>query len=126
MAINLDYVVRETGRNLRRNLTLGLASIITVAVSLALLGVALLIRAGVDNATARWQDGVEFIVFMNPDADPAQDQLIRESLDSNPEIERWKYVDQQASFEEFQKMFEDSPEMVETARVLTDLGFGGR
>ena len=45
MALKLDYVVRETGRNLRRNLTLTLASVLTVAVSLSLLGVALLVRA---------------------------------------------------------------------------------
>lgn len=114
MGLNLDYVGRETFRNLRRNLTLGIASIITVAVSLALLGVAMLIRVGVDNATARWQDGVEFIVFMNPDADPAQDALVRDSLDQNPEIERWRYVDQAESYEEFRQMFADSPEMVET------------
>jgi cell division protein FtsX len=35
MALKLDYVVRETGRNLRRNLTLTLASVLTVAVSLS-------------------------------------------------------------------------------------------
>ena len=40
MALKVDYVIRETGRNLRRNLTLTLASVLTVAVSLSLLGVA--------------------------------------------------------------------------------------
>ena len=34
MAIKIDYVVRETATNLARNLTLTLASILTVAVSL--------------------------------------------------------------------------------------------
>ena len=51
MALKFDYVVRETGRNLRRNLTLTIATVLTVTVSLTLLGVALLLQRGVANAT---------------------------------------------------------------------------
>jgi len=36
MAIKIDYVARETVTNIKRNLTLSLASMVTVAVSLAL------------------------------------------------------------------------------------------
>ena len=43
MALKVDYVVRETATNLRRNITLTLASILTVAVSLSLVGAALLL-----------------------------------------------------------------------------------
>ena len=39
MAMKANYLVRETGSNLRRNITLTLASIVTVAVSLALFGI---------------------------------------------------------------------------------------
>ena len=56
MALKIDYVFRETGTNLRRNVTLALASVITVAVSLSLVGLALLVQRGVDQATQRWQD----------------------------------------------------------------------
>ena len=45
MAIKLDYVARETVTNLKRNLTLTLASMVTVAVSLALVGSAFVVRA---------------------------------------------------------------------------------
>ena len=38
MALKLDYMVRETGTNLFRNLSLTIASILTVAVSLSLVG----------------------------------------------------------------------------------------
>ena len=31
MALRLDYVVRETGTNLRRNITLTIATVVTVA-----------------------------------------------------------------------------------------------
>lgn len=109
----IDYVVRETGHNLRRNITLTLASMVTVAVSLSLVGSALLLRQGVENATARWQGGIEFIVFMNADASAEQDTAVRESLEASPAVDEWIYVDQQQAYEEFQELFARSPEMVE-------------
>lgn len=103
MALKIDYVVRETGRNLRRNLTLTLASVLTVAVSLSLLGVALLLQKGVANATDRWEDGVEFIVFLQPDISTAQQDRIEDLLtDQVPiRVERYRFVSQQEAFDEF-------------------------
>ena len=67
MALKLDYALKETGANLRRNLTLTMATLLTVAVSLALAGSSILMRQAVDNATRQWRGGVEFIVWMNAD-----------------------------------------------------------
>ncbi|HSL57463.1 MAG TPA: permease-like cell division protein FtsX [Acidimicrobiales bacterium] len=109
----VDYVVRETGHNLKRNITLTLASMVTVAVSLSLVGSALLLRQGVENATARWRGGIEFIVFMNADATVDQDRAVQESLEGSPAVDEWVYVDQEQAYEEFQQLFARSPEMVE-------------
>ena len=87
MAIKVDYVAREVGSNLRRNITLTLASIITVFVSLALVGVAFLTRQGVQNATQRWQGGVEFIIFMQPTATEDQLAAVQEALDESPPVD---------------------------------------
>ena len=59
--MKIDYVIRETGSNIRRNITLTIATVVTVAIALALFGIALLVRQGVDNATARWEGGIEFV-----------------------------------------------------------------
>lgn len=114
MAIKVDYIAREVGTNLRRNLTLTLASVLTVAVSLSLVGSALLIRQGVQNATARWNDGIEFIVFMNPDVSDEQDEAVRRDLEASPQIEDFTYIDKDQAFEEFQDLFSDTPGMVES------------
>jgi cell division transport system permease protein len=112
MALKVDYVLRETGSNLRRNVTLTVASILTVAVSLALVGCALLIRQGVENATARWKGGIEFIVFLQPNASPAQTSAIQRALKQSPDIKRYTYFDQDAAYREFKDLFKNSPEMV--------------
>ena len=44
MALNIDYVARETAHNLRRNFTLTIAALLTVVVSLTLVGISLLVR----------------------------------------------------------------------------------
>jgi cell division transport system permease protein len=107
--VKLDYLLRETGTNLRRNLTLGLAAIITVMVSLAMLGIALIVQRGVDQATARWQEGVEFIVFMNADATTAQLDDVANQLrtfENDGEVASFRFVDQQEAFQEFLDIIE--------------------
>jgi cell division transport system permease protein len=110
---NIDYIARETGKNLLRNISLTAASMVTVAVSLSLVGSALLLRQGVQNATARWEGGIEFIIFVNPEADPAQEEAIRDALDSSPAVADWVYVNKQEAYEEFVELFSRMPEMVE-------------
>jgi cell division transport system permease protein len=120
MAIKADYVIRETFGNFRRNITLTAASVAAIMVSLSLVGWALLLRQGVDNATQRWKGGIEFIVFMKPDATTAQMQAMSGALDSNPQVKDVQFTDQQEAFEEFQRMFANQPDMVEvmTPEVL--------
>ncbi len=112
--MRLDYMARETLRNLRRNLTLTLASILTVAVSLSLLGIALLLQRGVSNATDRWQDGVEFIVFLEPDITDSQLGLVREEIERSAAIESYRFVNQEESYREFNEdFFPENPEITQ-------------
>ena len=109
----LRYALRETGQNLWRNILLAVATVITVGVSLAMFGGFLLFQVAVDNATARWEDGVEFIVWMNADATEDQDASVRNQLQESPGVLNWNYVDQQQAYEEFKEIFEDTPELLD-------------
>jgi len=116
MPIKVDYVVRETTSNLGRNISITLASVLTVAVSLALVGGSLMLRTGIENATARWQGGIEFVVYLNTTATPEQIDSVGQALQESPEVASVKFFDQQASYEEFKRLFADSPEMVDSVR----------
>lgn len=120
MAIKATYISREVGINLTRNVTLTLATIATVAVSLTLVGTAVLISRGVEDAQQQFQGGVEFIVFMNPNATEAQIEAVRTELDDNPQVRDAEFCDQQCAFEEFQRLFEDDPALLQsvTADIL--------
>jgi len=114
MIYRLWYFIRETVVSLWRNLSLTLAAILTVGISLSLVGTSLLVREGADRATAQFQEGVEFIVFMNADHTPDQDTAIRQVLDTSPAIGGYSYVDKLAAYEEFQTLFVDKPELIES------------
>lgn len=114
MAVKVDYVARETASNLKRNLTITLATILTVTVSLSLVGFSLMLRQAVNNATQLWQGGIEFMVFLNPDATQDQIDIVGRELRDSPEVESVIYVDKQAAYEEFKNLFADSPEMIDT------------
>jgi len=118
MAMKLDYVARETATNLTRNVTLTLASILTVVVSLTLFGSAVMLNQGVNNANDRFKGGIEFIVYMEPTSSQEQQDSIRRDLEANPDVkegpEGVKFVDQDETYEEFKDLFGDSPQLVET------------
>jgi len=107
----IAYALRETANNLRRNVTLTAASLITVVVSLTMVGMSLLIRQAVDNALLRWKGGVEFIVFMKPDASQDQLDTVKRDLQDNPQVKSVRFVDKPEAYTEFLKLFPDSPEL---------------
>jgi cell division transport system permease protein len=120
MALKVSYTAREVGINLSRNVLLTLATTLTVAVSLTLVGTAFLMSRGVEDAQQQFQGGVEFIVFMNPSATDAQIEAVRTELDDNPQVREAEFCDQQCAYEEFQELFADDDQIREsvTADIL--------
>ena len=117
MAVNLSYVARETVSNLRRNLSMASAALLTVAVSLTLVGGALLVKRGVDRATVQWKDNVELSIFMNPTASMPESDAIDRQLKAMPEVKRYHYVNKPEAFEEFRKIFANEPDVRDSLTV---------
>jgi cell division transport system permease protein len=116
MFSRFSYIGRETWANLRRNLTLTIAALLTIAVTLTLVGVWLLAQKAVSNTTQRWKGGVEFIVFMKADAAQEQIDAVGRDLKANPQVQadKLRFVDKQAAYEEFKRLYPDTPELVNT------------
>jgi cell division transport system permease protein len=110
--VKFDYIARETANNLRRNVTLTIAAIMTVAVSLALFGSMLLLRQGADNVSARWESGIEVIAFLKADVNEEQHDAIKALLDENPEVDDWTYVTPEESLEEARRLFQRNEAML--------------
>jgi cell division transport system permease protein len=118
MALSVGYVTRETAINLRRNLLMTVAAMMTAGVSLTLVGGALLLKQGVTKATLQWRGGVELNIFMQPDVEPSQSEAVeRELSDMDEYVKRYHYVNQRDAKVEFDKMFANSPDMVDSVRA---------
>ncbi len=113
MALRVDYIAKETANNLIRNPSLTIATVLTVAVSLSLLGAALLIQRGVDGLNDRFKDDVEFIVWVEPEASTDQVDLVRRSLEESSGVRDFRFVDRDETYAEFVDFWEDSPEVIE-------------
>jgi cell division transport system permease protein len=100
MPVSAGYVSREAAANLWRNRLMTVAAILTVAVSLALVGSALLLKQGASQATVQWQNGVQAIVWVNPGAAPALASSIGSQLKQSPYIKSCNYRSQAFDYQE--------------------------
>jgi cell division transport system permease protein len=100
MPVSASYVSREAATNLWRNRLMTVAAILTVAVSLALVGSALLLKQGASKATEQWQNGVNTLVWVNPGASVAQTNAIHTELGQSPYIKSCIYRSQSFDYNE--------------------------
>lgn len=117
--MRLQYIYSEIGTGLRRNLTMTLAVIITVAISMTFLGTGMLLSAQADAMKDYWYDKVEISVFMCNEYDTGggcaegevtgeQKSKIEETLKSHPEVEQVHYESQDEAYEHFKEQYADS------------------
>ena len=111
----LTYTLRETWASFQRNVTLTVAAIITSAVSLLIFGLTLLIQHGFDNLLAKWEGGVEMIVFVQAQATPEQRAVVEDALDQQRGVivDDWRYCDVDCSLAEAERLFAGDPATLE-------------
>jgi len=114
-------IMNEVGIGLRRNLTMTIALVITFAVSLGLLGGALLVRDQVDVMKDYWYDKVQVSIFLctkNSDAascsagavTQAQKDQIKADLKSlEPLVQEVYYESSAEAYARFKEQFKNSP-----------------
>src|SRR5436190_5483150 len=113
MALRVDYVVKEMATNLRRNLTLTFATMLTISLTLAFVGAVLLINQDVSRSNIQFKGNVQFIVFMEPYAAQPQIDAVGRQLTENPQIKSNRYVDHEGAYEEFKVLFADDPTLIQ-------------
>lgn len=113
MSVKGGYFVGETFQNIRRNFLMAASAILTVAISLALLGSVLLIRQWTDTIVGRWRGNVEINVFLRNDASEPQIQAVQSKISSIPDVKEFRYVSKEEALTEFQEMFKDKKDLVE-------------
>jgi len=117
MAVSTGYVVRETGVNLRRNLLMTVAAVITMAVSLTLIAAALMMKQAINKASVQWRGGVELSIFLQPNVTQNQQVAVGHELDSLQAVKHVRYVDKPQAYDEFKQMFANTPDLVNSLTI---------
>jgi cell division transport system permease protein len=95
--MQLRYIFTETGTGLKRNVSMTIALVVTIFVSLTLVGMGLLLNAQADKAEKFWGNKLQITVFMcnqnskaancsEGDVTPAQKAAIKDVIDGHPEV----------------------------------------
>jgi cell division transport system permease protein len=127
--VRAQFVVSEMLIGLRRNLTMTVALIITTALSLFLVGAALLMRTQVGELKDFWYGKIEVSIFLcDPISDTAQcnktavsqDQqaAIQKALYANPVVQKVYYESKADAYKHFLELFKNSPDL--TKNVSAD------
>ncbi len=113
------FLFKEVRIGLRRNLTMTFAVVVTVAISLSLLGVGLLSNAQVNAMKDYWYDKIEVSVFLcgslsdsptcaNGVVTPDQRTSIKSDLEALPVVQSVFYESQTEAFARFKERFKNS------------------
>ena len=112
-----QFVLHEVWIGLRRNLTMTVALIVVVAISLSLLGTGLLFVKQVNNTRTYWQGRVQLSVYLcttasvspqctrNGPATPAEITQIRQELTGDRQVRSVSFVSQTQAYQQFKQEF---------------------
>src|SRR5687768_12843375 len=109
MALKVGYFIRESAGNLRRTPYLTLAAVLTVTVSLFLLGGVLTLGGFVRGVTGQIERKVEVSVFLRDDITPPQQKDIQTSVENLSVVRSVEYVSKEEAFAEFKELYRDQP-----------------
>lgn len=110
--MRVKYVLNEVLVGLWRNVTMTVAMIITMSVSLTMLGASVLLYMQVDQMKNFYYGEIEVSIFLREDVTDAQRTAINQAIDSNPLVESKTYETRQQAFEKFKVLWRDSPDFI--------------
>ncbi|MEX2504510.1 MAG: permease-like cell division protein FtsX [Egicoccus sp.] len=119
MSARWRYILHEAFVGLRRNLMMTVAVVLSVTVSLTLLGASLLLSDQVDLATDDWVGKVEVSIFLCdgrtcPEITPEQQEQLREELEDQPVVAEVFFESKDDAYARFRELFRDQPNLVDS------------
>ncbi|PWU47923.1 ABC transporter permease [Micromonospora globispora] len=115
--MRMKYVLSEVLVGLWRNVTMTIAMIITMAVSLTMLGASGLMYRQVDDMKNLYYKNIEVSIFLKTDVSQPQIDALKTKLAGDPLVKETVYVDKQEAYKRFQEMFQDAPDLISAVKA---------
>jgi cell division transport system permease protein len=110
--MRVKYVLNEVLVGLWRNVTMTVAMIITMTVSLTMLGASVLLYMQVNQMKDFYYGEIEVSIFLREDVTEAQRTAISQAIDGNPLVQSKTYESREDAFEKFKVLWRDSPDFI--------------
>jgi cell division transport system permease protein len=115
--MRFKYVLHEVLVGLWRNVTMTIAMIITLSVSLTMLGASVLMYLQVDEMKDVHYGRIEVSIFLTDDVTDAQRTSLQAALQRNPLVKELKYENKQQAYDRFQEIWSGSPELISAIKA---------
>ena len=116
--MRLKYVLSEVATGLWRNVTMTIAMIITMTVSLTLLGASLLLYQQVDKMRQVYYEKVEVTIFLKTqEATAEQKDKISADLKADPLVQTVEFETKQQAYERFKEIYASAPELTSLTKA---------
>jgi cell division transport system permease protein len=107
------YILSEVMVGLWRNVTMTVAMIITMAVSLTMLGASLVLFQQINSMKGYYFDKVQVSIFLKDDISNDQRTALQSALDSDPLVKQPViHETKEQAWAKFQTMFKDAPDLI--------------
>lgn len=113
MSINPGYFLKEAATSFRRNWVMSLGAIITIFLSLLLVGASLLSGAILNSLVKSVESKVTIQVFIKDDAATQDIEVLQRQLVTNAMVKSVNFTTKEQALENFKKTMAQSPEVVE-------------
>jgi cell division transport system permease protein len=107
------YVLSEAGLGLWRNVTMTIAMIITMAVSLTMLGASGLLFLQVGKIKDLYYAQVQVSIFLADDITDDQRTALDQALNADPLVSNYFFESKEDAYQQFQSLFADQQDLVE-------------
>jgi cell division transport system permease protein len=97
--MRVDFVMSGVATGLRRNLSMTVALVVTTAISIALVGAALLVRTGIDRFQDNYKNKLAVSIYLKNDITPAQTDTLRTSLQNDDLVKSVSFISIQEAYD---------------------------
>src|SRR5215471_8050240 len=109
--MRLKYVLSEVLVGLWRNVTMTVAMIITMGVSLTLVGASFLMFLQVNLMKNFYYEQIEVTIFMKNDATQADKDSLGADLRNDPLVEQADFETRDQAYARFREIYKDAPDL---------------
>jgi cell division transport system permease protein len=115
--MRIKYILSEVMVGLWRNVTMTVAMIITMAVSLTMLGASLLLYKQIDSMKGYYYNKVEVSIFLKPDYTDDQRKALADALAADPLVKQpVTFETKDQAYQKFKQQFKDAPDLVKATK----------